>query len=182
MKEIVFRVELTAKDLYRFSMHHMYTGLSGIFGVIFSLGCWIFLGVRYSALDVSAKVVLFVLGLLFTVIQPAMLYMKARTQVKRNKNVNACLQYKMSEDGIMITQGDQSASVKWYEVRKKVISGESIYLYMSPIRAFIFPKSQCGDDYNTINKMITEKMRKYKDYEPEENQPEQTEEKKDSEN
>ena len=31
MKDIEFDVELTAKDLYRFSMRHTYSGVSGIF-------------------------------------------------------------------------------------------------------------------------------------------------------
>ena len=51
MKDIEFDVELTAKDLYRFSMRHTYSGVSGIFGVVISLACWIILAVRFGALD-----------------------------------------------------------------------------------------------------------------------------------
>ena len=48
MKDIEFDVELTAKDLYRFSMRHTYSGVSGIFGVVISLACWIILAVRFE--------------------------------------------------------------------------------------------------------------------------------------
>ena len=43
MKEIEFDVELTAGDLYAFSMRHTYGNISGIFGMVISLSCWIIL-------------------------------------------------------------------------------------------------------------------------------------------
>ena len=42
MKDIEFDVELTAKDLYRFSMRHTYSGVSGIFGVVIGEACVIY--------------------------------------------------------------------------------------------------------------------------------------------
>ena len=39
---------------------------------------------------------------------------------------------------------------------------------MSPVRAFIFPKGQCMGKYDAICSLITEQMKKYKDYVPEE--------------
>ena len=89
MKDIEFDVELTAKDLYRFSMRHTYSGVSGIFGVVISLACWIILAVRFGALDTTAKLALFIIGCLFTIVQPVMLYGKSAAQAKQNKDINA---------------------------------------------------------------------------------------------
>lgn len=42
-----------------------------------------------------------------------------------------------------------------------------MYLYMSPIRAFIFPRSQCGGHFDDAVTLVKDMMDKYKDYEPE---------------
>lgn len=183
MKEINFDVDLGTGDLFSFLMHHTYSGISGIFGVIISLVSLIVCAVKFKELDTTAIIALIIIGLIFTVIQPLMLYNKARIQVKRNKNINAKLHYKLAEDGITISQGENEAKVNWYEIRKKVATGKALYVYMSPVRAFIFPKSQCGEAFDEINSLIGAKMEEYKDYEPEpevqeeSSQPEAQEEK-----
>ena len=168
MKEINFDVDLGTGDLYSFMMHHTYSGMSGIFGIIISVGSLIICAIKFSELDTTAIAALIIIGLIFTVIQPLMLYKKAFMQVKRNKNINAKLHYTLAEEGITVSQGENEAQVKWYEVRKKVVTGKAVYLYMSPVRAFIFPKAQCGGSFEEINTLISRQMEKYKDYEPEE--------------
>ena len=56
MKKIEFDVELTAGDLYAFSMRHTYGNISGIFGVVISLSCWIILAVRFGVMDTTARI------------------------------------------------------------------------------------------------------------------------------
>ena len=139
MKDIEFDVELTAKDLYRFSMRHTYSGVSGIFGVVISLACWIILAVRFGALDTTAKLALFIIGCLFTIVQPVMLYGKSAAQAKQNKDINASLHYTLSEEQITVSQGEQEACCpQVYLYGKGVVSlyvsGQSIYLSGRPVR------------------------------------------------
>ena len=119
MKEINFDVDLGTGDLYSFMMHHTYSGMSGIFGIIISVGSLVICAIKFRELDTTAIAALIIIGLIFTVIQPLMLYKKAFMQVKRNKNINAKLHYTLAEEGITVSQGENEAQVKWYEVRKK---------------------------------------------------------------
>lgn len=166
MKEIEFDVKLTGKELYAFSMRHTYAGISGIFGLLISLGSWIICALKFSTLDTAARIALIIIGCLFTIVQPVMLYSKARAQIRQNKNINASLHYCLTEEGIFVSQGEQEVFVKWYEIRRKVIASKAVYLYMSPVRAFIFPEEQCGEQYPEICRVITQQMEKYKDYDP----------------
>jgi hypothetical protein len=161
MKEIEFNVELTVKELYAFSMHHTYTGLSGIFGVILSLGSLVVCAVQFAQLDTAARLILIFIGCLFTVIQPVMLYTKAKTQVKQNENINAALHYKLTEEGVEISQGEQEVFVKWQDIRRRVKTKKAVYLYTSPVRAFIFPASQCGD-FGKVSGFIDTQMKQCK--------------------
>ncbi len=168
MKDIKVDVELTAQDIYAFSMRHTYTGFSGIFGVLISLSCLGICVVRFSTLDTMVRIALVVIGMLFTVVQPVMLYTKARAQVKQNENINAKLHYVLDAEGITVEQGEQSAQVKWYDVRKSICGKRHTYLYMSPVRAFIFPVHCCGEKYQEIQSLLKAEMEKYKNYDPEE--------------
>ena len=97
-----------------------------------------------------------------------MLYVKCKVQIKRSENINAALHYTVSEDGICVSQDGQEVQVKWYNIRKVVYAKKGKYLYMSPVRAFIFPKGQCVGKYDELCSLVTEQMKKYKDYVPEE--------------
>lgn len=95
-----------------------------------------------------------------------MLYQKAWKQKKQNEAINAVLHYCISEDGIIVSQGQQEAKVHWYEIRKTVKTKSALYLYMSQVRAFIFPKEQLADCYDEVCALVEERRAAYKDYEP----------------
>lgn len=166
MQEIEFRIKLQTKDLYRFTMRHTYVSISGVFSLLISFGCLgICLG-SFQKLALSTIAVLLMVAALFTVIQPGMLYVKCMSQIKRSRDIKDALVYVLTEDGITVRQGEDEAQVKWYQIRKVVNAGRGIYVYMSPVRAFIFPREQCGEQYGQIQAMIGEMVKKYKDYIP----------------
>lgn len=168
MREIEFDIRLTAGELYAFSMHHAYSSISGIAGLILSFGSLIICAFNFRNFENTTIIALIVIGLLFTVVQPAMLYSKAKVQAKKNESISGSLHYKLSEDGIKISQGEQTAFVKWYEVRKRKMAKNAMYVYMSPVRAFIFPKRQCNGHFDDAVSLVKDMMEKYKDYEPDE--------------
>ncbi len=173
MREIEFDIRLTANELFAFSMRHAYSGVSGIAGLFISIASLCICAACYRSLDNFTIAALILAGLLFTVIQPAMLYFKSKRQVKANKSINDMLHYRFSEDGIEVSQGEQRADVKWHEIRKKVVAKNGMYLYTSPVRAFIFPKSQCGEMFGDAVKLASDMMAKYRDYDPYEDDDEE---------
>ena len=168
MKSYEFDVDLKLDDLYRYTMRHTYFQLSGVFGILISVGSLILCYLNRRIYSSSTIFVLIFVGLLFTVIQPIMLYSKCKMQMKKNEGINAPLHYTLSEEGIEIEQQEQTAEVKWYDVRKVVKAKGGQYIYMSPARAFIFPKKQCGQEYEEIASMVTAQVKKYRDFVPEE--------------
>ena len=167
MQQIRFTVNLTTKELFLFSMRHTYVSMSGVVGLLISIGSFIICACKYRTLDTTAIIALLIIGCLFTIVQPLMLYSKAKAQKKQNEDINDTLNYILDDQGITVSQEDQVAHIKWYEIRRKVQTKFAIYLYMSPVRAFIFPKAQLGEQYESSCEFITSQMNKYKDYEPE---------------
>jgi len=167
MKEISCEITLKRKDIFSFSMRHTYFGFSGMFGLLLSALCLVLLATNFSSFQWVVRIGLFCIGLMFPVLQPVMLWIKSGAQAKQNKNINSTLHYVIQEKGILVSQGDQEVSVPWYEVRKKKKSKHYIYVYMSPVRAFIFPADQCGEIYEEMNQVITEQIAKYRYFDPE---------------
>ncbi|MCD7826791.1 MAG: YcxB family protein [Clostridiaceae bacterium] len=164
MKPIEFDVKLKVSELYRFTMRHAYFSLSGIFGLLFSFAAIVLAVVNRDGYEPSTLLLLAFVGVLFPVVQPLILYFKCRAQVRKNENINASLHYILMEEGITVRQDEQEAEVKWYDIRKVVATKKSLYLYMSAMRAFIFPKEQCGGQFDTVCTLVKEQVRKYKDY------------------
>ena len=152
-KEVKVEINLRAKDLYSFLMRHTYTSFSGLFGVVISLFCLVLIITNYNKYDTMHIVALSIV-VLYSVLQPAMLYVKAHKQAKNNGNISAALEYTCNDDGIRIRQGEQQVQVMWIEIRKVVQTAKRIYVYMSPVRAFIFPESQCGGQYEALKAII----------------------------
>lgn len=157
MKRYEMDVELTAQDLFAFSMHHTYAAPSGILGIVVSVGALVTLAVKYAELPVSSRVALAVIGVLFTIVQPLMIYSKSRKQEKRSKQIKGTLHYSIDAEAVTISQGEEQAVVKWDEISKVVLTAKRIYLYTGPVRGFIFPADACGDSL----KAMAEDMKKW---------------------
>lgn len=169
-ESISFDITLTAKDLYLFTMRHTYVSVSGVFSLLISFGALALAVLRFGRMPMSSTAVLILVAVLFTIIQPILLYAKCVTQMKQSKDINATLHYSLSEEGIFVQQNEDLVKIKWYEIRKAVYCKQGIYIYMSPVRAFIFPKGQCEEQFDKMQRMIKEQMERYKDYEPAENE------------
>lgn len=85
MDEIKFKIALKVNDLYYFMMHHYYSKPAGIIGLVLSIGSLVLLITRWNVTDATAKMLYFIIALLFTVINPLMLLTKAKAQIQRNQ-------------------------------------------------------------------------------------------------
>ena len=72
------------------------------------------------------------------------------------------LEYTLNENGIKVEQKEEEAQITWEDVSKVRETGKSIFVYTSPLRAFIFPKVQYQDQVNTVKEIIKEHVKEDK--------------------
>lgn len=159
-KQVKLNILVTFKDMYDFLLFHTYYSFSGIFGIILSIGALILLFISFNQNDMFKNVLLLILSLLFTVIQPLQLFFKAKQQVSKNAMFQEPLHYEIDSNKILVSQADQQLTIEWKEVRKIVQTKRSIIIYITTIRAYIFPKEQCGkqlDDFKEVLKNCVER-------------------------
>lgn len=141
MKEVKFSVQVTVKDMFAFLMHHSYRGGSLIADAIVTFGAIGLLLAGFGKGDPVKTVALIFVAMLFTVIHPLQLYSKARKQVKNNEIFKKPLNYVLTEEGITLSQGEQSQSITWEDVYQVKEYKSQILVYTGRVYAFIWPKS-----------------------------------------
>lgn len=150
VENLEFKIKLSVRDLYYFMMNHYYTRLSGIFGVVLSIAAAVILILRFSSLDSTGKMLLVVIALLFTVINPVMMWTKAAAQITSNKSLGGELTYILDEQNITIQLGEDKAGIPWEKVTKVKDNGRELVVYVTSARGYIWPKRQIQGQYEQI--------------------------------
>ncbi len=154
MKEVRFSVQVTVKDMYAFLMHHSYRGGSLIADAIVTFGAIGLLLAGFGKGDPVKTVALIFVAMLFTVIHPLQLYTKARKQVKNNEVFKEPLDYVLTEEGITLSQGEQSQSITWEDVYQVKEYKSQILVYTGRVYAFIWPKSALATCENGVRELF----------------------------
>ena len=118
-----FDVHMNAGVLYDYMLRHTYTGTAGILGS--AAGA---LGVVAGA--VTHYPLYWILGLVILAYQPVF---------------KEPLHYKMTDEGVSVSQGETEQFQKWEDMYKAVSTGRSVILYTDRIHASIFPRKDLGE-------------------------------------
>lgn len=143
---VSFQVSITGKDLFDYNVYHNYRNFQGIISLILGIVMLVlsFMAVRADG-NISYILITGFLGLFFTVITPVRIYFRSLQQVKLTPSFQKPIQYTISEEELVIEQEGARAVLPMSEVIKAVDTGKSIVLYVSSLRAYIFPRRELGD-------------------------------------
>lgn len=152
---VKFDVKMTKKAMFDFMLYTSYTSLSGIVGVVFG-GVTLFLGVRQAMQgNYSVAATFFLFAGVFLIGNPLTLKTRSAEQVSKSPMFQKPITYELTEEGVRISQEDQSVLNEWKDFQKVVSTNQSIILYMSKVRALIFPREALGEQYSAAVKMIS---------------------------
>lgn len=156
--EVKFEVKMTKKAMYDFMLYTTYTSLSGIAGVICG-GLLLLVGVRYWMQGAASNGAVFLaIGVFFLIGNPLQLRARAAEQVAKTPMFKKPICYELTEEGVRISQDDQSIVNEWKDFQKAVSTNQSVILYVTKIRALIFPREALGEQYGAAVKMISTHM------------------------
>lgn len=136
--EIEFDVKITPNILYDYMLQHTYSRLPGLMGTLVGvLLLFLFMNNRQPLILIIALVVLFYL--------PWTLFLKAAQQAKGNPAFQKPLHYKLTEEGIEVSQDGTVEKMGWENMVKAISTPKSIIVYTTAVNACIFPKSDLGE-------------------------------------
>lgn len=151
---ISFSVQMTVKDVYRFNMYHVYHSASGLVGLLLSLLALSNLIISFDSLTDQGKTIMTIVALWFTVLEPIMVYRRAKKQVKKIKSYHKPLHYTIGEQGITVSQDEESQTMEWNRLRRIVKTRQQILIYSSRVHAFIFPRTAWQDQEQKMQSLL----------------------------
>ena len=151
---VKFNVKMTEDYMYDFMLYHNYTHFSGLLGAIVGV---LAVGLAISNFlkgDTQSAGFALIVAILFLVVTPRTTKQRASMQVKNSKMFQDVLEYEFNEEGITVRQGELEATTSWEECSKAVSTQKSVIIYITRVRALIFPKACMGEQYEEAIKMI----------------------------
>ena len=141
-----FTTNIKTNELFQFLLRHSYAGISGKVGFVISLAAAVMFlrGIPDFAGNETKMIVLGFLALLFTVVNPVMLYTRAKKQKLMNPAYKNAMEYELDEEGIKLYAGGQEGGIPWNRIIKIKESGSLYMLYTTRINAFLWPKKDMG--------------------------------------
>ncbi len=146
--EIQFQTKMKTGILYDYLLHHTYNSASGILGSVVGAAFVIGFFRTWNVLYLLAGVIL----LLYL---PCSLYIRAMKQMSNTAVFHEPLFYRLCEEGIEVSQGQQKQLQRWEDIYKVTSSRGSIIVYNTRVNAWIFPRRDMGELTSGVIEMIS---------------------------
>ena len=145
----------TARDLWQLSMYYIYGSLAGLCNIIFTVVAF---ALGFSRWDQAQGIVrcLIVLGCcLFTVIQPLMIYAKAKKQAA---GITQDTQVSIDDNGLYIRVGDDTSQLPWKSVKRISRKPAMIIIFSDTTHGFIFTNRVLGNEKEEFYRYASSKV------------------------
>lgn len=149
--ETEFDVKITPGVLYDYMLYHTYTSAAGLLGSIVGALLVVVFFMGYGALFL-------IFGIVILAYLPWTLFIKSRRQYLANPAFKEPLHYRMTAEGVEVSQKGEAQSQKWEDMYKAVSTSRSLILYTSPVNASVFPKKDLGEKTAGVIEMISTHM------------------------
>ncbi len=158
MGEVKFSVQIKVKDMFVFLMHHSYHGISLVIDAAITAGAIALLVTGEGQNSPASTVVLVVLALLFPVMNPLLLYRRAKKQVTKNEVFRKPLCYVLTDEGITMSQGEVTQSFAWADVYR-IREYKSLFaVYTGRVYACIWPKRELAACEKEVRELFQKQL------------------------
>lgn len=157
-----FDVTITWKDMYRFNLYHAYHGFQGVFATVIGILVLVVAGLTAGKVDTMYTVLYAVFGVVFLVYVPGSLYIRSKQQILLSDVLKQALHYKVDEEGIHVSQNDQTADLLWNQIYKIVSTKSNLLIYSSRVNAYVIPRDVIGAEYETVVSLAKDHLEKYR--------------------
>ncbi len=149
--ELEFDVKIEAGLLYDYMLYHTYSGFSGVLGSVVG-------ALMLVAFGTTGYIVYLIAGVVILAYLPWTLFLKSRKQMLNTPAFKESLHYRLTDEGVEISQGEIKEFQEWERMYKAASTGKSIILYTSPANASIFPRAALQEKQAAVIEMISTHM------------------------
>lgn len=156
-----FEAKISEKDLMDFKVYHNYHSVSGAAALLFGVIALVICIISIRQVNISYTLMMGFFGLFFTVYTPIGMKLKVRQQMKTIAAFQEPMKYTVTEEKIMLTQGDVSEDLSWDDIFKIKCTGKSLVLYITAVRANIIPLGCLGLEAENFMTIAEKKLKPF---------------------
>ena len=145
-------VKITANDMYRFNMYHIYTSFTGIFSILAAVLGFVAAVGTYGKVDTMYTVLYIIFGIVFLFYFPLTLIMRA---------LKSTLHYMLDDEGVHVSLGEENALLEWKQIYKMVSTKHNVLIYSSRVNAYILPMEIVGGQYAALKELADKNLKKH---------------------
>lgn len=157
-----FDITITDKDMFRFNLYHAYHGFQGILATVIGIWVLIMAGLTFGKVGTMYTVMYIVFGIVFLVYVPGSLYLRSKHQIASSEVLKQSLHYKVDEEGVHVSQGEQTADLEWKQIYKIVSTNSHLLIYSSRVNAYVIPRDAIKDQYKTVASLAISHLESYR--------------------
>ena len=158
---IEFDVKITANDMYRFNMYHIYTSFTGILSILAAVLGFVAAVGTYGKVDTMYTVLYIIFGIVFLFYFPLTLKMRAARQISMSEALKSTLHYMLDDEGVHVSLGEENALLEWKQIYKMVSTKHNVLIYSSRVNAYILPMEIVGGQYAALKELADKNLKKH---------------------
>lgn len=152
-----FTYQTTAFDLWQLSMYSTYGSMVGVCNIIFTVAMLLVAAKFWGDVNIFIKILLIIVICLFTVIQPAVVYMRAKKQVA---TVPHDMQIGFDDNGIHVKTEKQNSDLKWNTIKGVSKKTSMIVIFSTTKHGFVLTNKVLGKQKKTFYEYVVSKIQK----------------------
>jgi len=155
--KFLFNYETKASDLWQLSMYGIYKSMAGLINVIFTTAMALLTVKYWSEVSWYLKALL-ILGLsLFTLIQPLLIYRRAKRQVS---GMPKDMEIGFDEMGVHVKSGKEKSTVRWKKMKGIAKHPTMLIIYVSATRGYILNNKVLGKNRDPLYDYVISNLKK----------------------
>lgn len=152
-----FPYRITAFDLWQLSMYGTYGSMVGVCNIIFTVAMLLLSARFWGDVNSFMKIIFIMAICLFTVIQPAVVYMRAKRQVAM---VPHDMEIGFDDHGIHVKAGNQNSDLKWNTIKGVSKKTTMIVIHSTTKHGFVLTNKVLGKQKEAFYDYIVSKIQK----------------------
>lgn len=152
-----FTYQTTAFDLWQLSMYSIYGTMVGVCNIIFTVAMLLLTAKFWGAVNIFMKVLLILAICLFTVIQPAVVYIRAKKQIAA---VPQDMEIGFDDHGVHVKTQNQTSDLKWKTIKGISKKPSMVVIFSTTKHGFVLTNKVLGKQKEAFYNYVLSKIQK----------------------
>ena len=154
--EFRFKNDTKPIDFWLLSMSHTYHSMVGVCNIVFTGAVTVATFKLWGRIHDLLEVLLLFGCLLFTVIQPILVYLRAKAQVA---GIPRNMELRFDEKGLHVTVGEQRESIPWKKIKNITEERNMIIVRSDERHGYILTNRALGSEREAFLDFLKQKMK-----------------------